>query len=260
MDNIEDLLHRRSDLSTFLVHLTRDFGGELAHSNLLSMMKSQSIQARTVYGIMKRASEQDNDLAQSQRCVCLTETPLEHVWMMCRQMVGRQVQLAPYGLAFSKPWARAVGVNPVWYLDQTPGHNWLTQPLDELREQALGGRAFTLNPDGSTVNLAAHQSQIARIAPLLEQMGPTSEGRKEFWWEREWRKVGDLIYNWRSVVAIFAPEAEHTDVQTDLEDHANQAFPGTRVPPLLDADWGLERMIARLAGVPDNEAGPLPPV
>jgi hypothetical protein len=53
-----------------------------------------------------------------------------------------------YGLAFAKPWARAVGANPVWYIDTLrTGHrgwDWLNIPLMNLVKQALseGGKSY----------------------------------------------------------------------------------------------------------------------
>jgi len=111
--------------------------------------------------------------------------------MMCSQINNRRIQFNGYGIAFTKTFARRRGANPVWYLDITPGHDWLTGPIQELRDQAV--QAAT--PPGGAVEaelLAA--APILRLTPFIEQMGPTRDGgHKEFWWEREWRRVGDLV-------------------------------------------------------------------
>jgi hypothetical protein len=94
------------------------------------------------------------------------------------------------------------GPNPVWYLDITPGHDRLTGPIQELRDQAV--QAAT--PPGGAVEaelLAA--APILRLTPFIEQMRPTRDGHKEFWWQREWRRVGDLVVAPHDIVVVFVP-------------------------------------------------------
>lgn len=268
-EEVADLLHRRSELSTFLVHYTRALSdGSTAKNNLISILTSHTIEARSVYGIMKDRAQGDPALAETQRCVCFTETPLEHAWMMCRPIRGRAHNFGPYGIAFTKAWARREGANPIWYIDQTKeyGHDWLTHELDSLRDVAIAGHSYAFRDYGEGVKLykvSLPESPIARIAPFIEQMMPqTSWGTpKEFWWEREWRHVGSLIFPWSRVVAAFAPEGEHDEIEMALrvyEKERSGGFPEDPPPKLLDPKWGLERMIARLAGVPDRDAGPFP--
>lgn len=259
-DDVEDLLHRRSDLSTFLVHYTRSYDGYEAIENLISMLKTRTIEARSVYGIMKNLAENEEKLAESQRCICFTETPLEHAWMMCRPIRNRQHNFAPYAIAFTKAWGRRNGANPVWYLDQTKGHNWITA-LDDLRDLAALWEhrvALEETPSGKRpVNVELQETPIAKIAPFIEQMMPETKWGtpKEFWWEREWRKVRSLTFPWSVVVAVLAPEKDHPYIEAALTPHKG---PDGDVPRLLDPNWGLERMIAKLAGVPDKDAGPFP--
>jgi hypothetical protein len=71
-----------------LVHLTAQVSD--AAMNLLSILNSQTIEARNPYGLLRdhaRDTREENPaLYDSQRVVCLTETPLEHVWMMCEDI------------------------------------------------------------------------------------------------------------------------------------------------------------------------------
>jgi hypothetical protein len=256
-EDIADLLHRRSDLSTFLVHLTR------SRDSLLSILLEHKLEARNAWGMLKEKASANQAFQASQRCICLTETPLEHTWMMCKDIEGRGATFSPYGLAFSKVWARREGANPVWYVDITPGHDWLMRPLNDLAEVAEYGQAVEIDKDATGRPLRPVQasalpfeaSQIARIAPFIEQMG-TGEGyRKEFWWEREWRKVGTLWFRWKNVVAAFVPEDDH---ETFTEDLKARREGSQELPPLLDPRWGLERMIAALRGLPPGDVGPLP--
>jgi hypothetical protein len=258
---IAELLHRRSDLSTFLVHLTRTIDAANPRSNLLSILAHQTLEARSVLGMGHALAQQDEAFAQTQRVVCSTETPLEHVWMMCEEIENRALQFAPYGLALTKTWARRKGVNPVWYVDITVGHSWLTRPINELLELAARGRATRWDAEAQDAQpLPAAQSQAARLAPFVEQMGNPSGTRKEFWWEREWRHVGDLFFQWWDIVTVFAPEADHDQFQADLA--AAKAALGHSVNMewlhFLDPRWGLERMIASLARVASGNIGPFP--
>lgn len=251
-NRIEDLLHRRTDLSTFLVHLTRSGERSTGRENLLSILEAKTIQARSVFGMGRNyANDSDREaFAATQKVVCFTETPLEHVWMMCKEIEGRSMSFDGYGLAFTKTWARRVGVNPVWYIDIERGHDWLTVPINRMLSAAVAAA-----DRGET---ALEESDVAKITPFIEQMGPTNDGRrKEFWWEREWRHKGDFRFaTWRKVVCLFAPESDHENLRGDLELFVARP---SKIPPIVDASWGLERMIAAMRGIDEDDAGPLPP-
>jgi hypothetical protein len=98
------------------------------------------------------------------------------------------------------------------------------------------------------------------MGPVGSREQPT---RREFWWEREWRYRGNLSFTWSEVVAVFAPHSRHAEVRTALEEaeaeRASEAeVEADELPAILDPRWGLERMIAALANVADEYAGPLP--
>jgi hypothetical protein len=273
---IDSLLHRRPDLSTFLVHLTAQTGDAETHlANLLSILSNRTIEARNPYGLLHNHARDNRvkkpALYQSQLVVCLTETPLEHVWMMCEDIADRGHPLAPFGIAFSKPWARDVGANPVWYIDVLrTGHrgaDWLNKALANIAKQTVrvGGERyadpFNLGDGAEPTDdqLPLEQSPIAEVAPFIETMGPVGPvgqvRRREFWWEREWRYRGNLEFTWSDVVAVFAPQNLHAILQAEAEAKRAEA---EEPPAILDPRWGLERMIAALARVPDKYAGPLP--
>lgn len=237
--NIETLLHRRPDLSTFLVHFTRDKNGKTAHQNLVSILTDSRLKAGAKLG---KAKDED---VEGQEVVCFTETPLEHSWALVEDIQGRQANLEPYGVVFTKIWAREREVNPVWYIDATVGHDWLTKDVDALIEHAME------NDKGT---------EIFRLTPFFEIMGTWRDNQKEFWWEREWRKVGDLSFSWHDLVAVLAPEDEHKQLRTALESEAKKQGVVSEVSVLnfLDPRWGLERMIGSLAGIQNRYIGPFP--
>jgi hypothetical protein len=67
MATIEELLHRRTDLSTFLVHFTRSYNRRSARNNLVSILRDRRIEARSVYGMAGRLVERFPALADDQR-------------------------------------------------------------------------------------------------------------------------------------------------------------------------------------------------
>jgi hypothetical protein len=246
---IEDLLQRRTDLSTFLVHLTR---GGTARDNLMAMAEHLRIEARNPYG---PAASLESHLAAtaSQKVVCFTETPLEHTWIMLENIARREAQFEPYGFAITKATARKTGCNPVWYTDITVrARTWPSTTVNTMIGSAIR-RART--GSGAIDSVALAKESIFQITPYFEQMGPISNGRrKEFWWEREWRHIGGYQLSIPRIVAVLAPAAVHDDLCDELT--AIDEDWGTR--PLIDPRWGLERMIAALAGVSAGDSTPFP--
>jgi len=70
--------------------------------------------------------------------------------------------------------------------------------------------------------------------------GDGQQYQKEFWWEREWRCRGDFRLPER--VLIICPEADITNFEGIVECKVGVSA------AFIDPDWGLEQIIARLAG------------
>jgi Putative abortive phage resistance protein AbiGi, antitoxin len=234
--DIRQLLNRRSDLSTFLVHLTRRYKKYDPRENLESIIESGVIEARSDFGHLKRRIERGEVSDEDQQAVCFTETPLEFAYVMVEKIEGRLFRFSPYGIAITKRIARCRGVNPLWYVDMTQGHDWLTQELDELAE------LYLRDPE--------RMSALKRIFPFVEHMdsgerlkdgGPY---RKEFWWEREWRHVGN--FKLPKTLILLCPEDEIDDFRKIME---RKRFKGQCIDPC----WSLEKIIARLAGFDSDE-------
>jgi hypothetical protein len=241
---IEDVLARRSDLSTFVVHLTRDSYGISARDRLKTILRNRTLVASTPFGQATKKLQDVGRPTDSQRCVCFTETPLEHVSLLTHEIDGRQCRFAPYGIAFTKKQARREGVNPIWYLDITPGHDWLTGPVDALIDSAIAaGGDFDVQP-------------ISKLAPLMDQMGSGARAadgvgyRKEFWWEREWRHVGDLSMPDSFLVLCPADEiVAFREIVDGLDVRLHVGY--------FDPRWSLEQIIASLAGFRTDDVGPM---
>jgi hypothetical protein len=183
----------------------------------------------------KLSQKEHDDAVRTQRVVCFTEAPLEQAWSFVCPIAGRRQQLEPYGLAFTKAKARERRVNPIWYIDMTPGHHWLMNDVWSLVEQA--------SQPGSTFQ----NDPMAMIAPFVEGMGTwEGKGRKEFWWEREWRHLGDFHFLLDDIAVVLCPEQQMDDFACHTKCDSG------RIVPRIDPTWGLERIIAVLAGVPTS--------
>ena len=233
--DIRQLLARRSDLSTFLIHLTREYNGAAAKDNLKAILNERVIEARNPYSSamkhLEKLKQLDDANVNTQKVVCFTETPLEHVHLLAGEIQGRRNKFEPYGIAITKRTARIKGVNPVWYLDITPNHDWLTGPLDRLIDKQIQSGGFST-------------SDIAKLAPFIEQMGSGSGYFKEYWWEREWRHRGHFALDMPKFI-IICPEGEFDAVIPQWAKDMKM--------PTIDSEWSLEQIIGRLAGfLPEN--------
>lgn len=232
--DIKEIIARRGDLSTFIVHLTRTFDEQDGKGNLKKIISDKVIVAKNSYGCaVKKIEERNLNVNQfpSQRVVSFTETPLEYINLLLSNIDGREINFESYGLALTKVSARKRGGNPVWYVDITPGHTWLTEPINILIGQLLDKGEF-------------EGSNFSKLTPFIEQMGSHKEKneikyRKEFWWEREWRHVGDFCLP-PNFIGL-CPENEIGEFEALARDNAFKAR-------FIDPKWGLEKIIAHLAG------------
>jgi hypothetical protein len=229
---IGDLLNRRGDLSTFLVHLTK---GDDPKAALLSILNDQRIKAVSPMGWAKmEATSLGPDAEKTQKVACFSETPLDQIHTMCADIARRQVKLKPFGLAFTKMVARRNGANPVWYFNLTAGYySPIATALSALRTEACADEATFVAHPGSS------------IFPYFEWMGTGSGGAQhEFWWEREWRRVGDFYFADEQIALVLAPEEHHREFDARI--------PGK----CIDPRWSLERMIAKLVGLRRSDVTP----
>lgn len=251
---IEEVLNRRTDLSTFVVHLTGDHGaGGSAKERLLSIIAQYQLRAGTEpRGWARTLKHPDGspvltaEQRETQRVVSFSETPLEHIYAMFANIANRNVDLRPYGLAITKMVARKVGINPVWYVDMSEGHPWLIRDaLNDLVTRSCHEGWFT---------------DVASLFPFIEAMQTRRDHRgrliqAEFWWEREWRYVGDLLLFpiWNKIIWL-CPEAEIPEIEARVRAAYNGPAAGD--PHCIDPNWSLERIIGRLAGLGDEDMTP----
>ncbi len=160
-----------------------------------------------------------------------------------RGVFQQPVKFEPYGIAITRRQGRLCGVNPVWYLDMTPGHDWLTNPMNALIDAAIQTGNFGLR-------------SVAKLAPFIEQMGAGVRDadeqpyRKEFWWEREWRHSGH--FRLPNTFIVLCPNEDRREIERVLERE------GAFAPNVsfVDPAWSLEMIIGSLAGFSVNELRP----
>lgn len=189
--NIEDILQFRSDLSPFLIHLTRsrvegDFFQErtVSATKILEKIiaerklewKDDGFLSAAKYGI----SERDYNSVDKKffGATCFTETPLNEVHCLL-DIPGRQVNLDPFGLVFLKKKLTPKGVAPAIYLNNTKGD----------KDQIV--RALCALIKSNAVVAKEVLPLITFFGKKLIRPGEAEEstpvGEMDFYWEREWR-------------------------------------------------------------------------
>jgi hypothetical protein len=140
----------------------------------------------------------------------------------------------------------------VWYVHVHHRWNrageWLIRPVWDM----IGDAVRRLNGGEITADQAA-DLPIFKLTPFIETMGRIRrEGRRrEFWWEREWRHVGDFQFS-RVIgqAVVLAPASDHAALRAAIQ----SSWPGNM--RLVDVTWSDDQIDGVLVGL-DN--GPFPP-
>lgn len=181
--NIKDIMNFRTDISPFLVHLTKNIGGPNARENLKSILNAGEIRAsHTQISDVKFGGDNRNlpspASTNALEAVCFTETPLDQIHCLLN-IEGRAVNLTRYGLLFLKGKCIEKGVNPVIYINNFGERN--NETFYEL---------FKL------IDKPEYQNVVKNLLPLVAVFSrrvrpPNSSnwtpGDIDFTWEREWR-------------------------------------------------------------------------
>lgn len=206
----DDVLALRGDLSPYLIHLTRSGSCLLkadaftdlpmdrilrldARDSLINIINDRRLKARQAFGyfnykvnVRRPNGTYTNPNSQIQRswlrAVCFTETPVDHVHIQCKKILGRSLQFEPYGLAFFESCVRPQ-VNPVFYFDSS--------------NTSLRGTFDGLAQDTNAENFKS-------FLPLVETFGKpifrtNLADNIDFRWEREWRVPGDFNFQFSDV-------------------------------------------------------------
>lgn len=206
MRNIKDVLLFRTDISPFLVHLTRDrTGGLTAADTFRSILTANTLHcgsdalsdARFGINTTRMSNDEKRELFGA---ICFTETPLNEIHCFL-EIDNRSVQLGQYGLVFLKSKLQSKGVSPVLYINnESSNKDQVFQALCSLIQN--------------------HRDEAKQILPLLSVFGKkiTPPGARnqqiddvDFLWEREWRYpsvLGDLTFATNDVFVGLCPDDE----------------------------------------------------
>ncbi|WP_158171050.1 hypothetical protein [Rhodococcus sp. JT-3] len=233
---IDDLLHRRSDLGGFIHHFTRGTPAQ-CEVTLLNILRGMTLVAANAWGVARDLDGATLSTSVTQRTVCFTDMPIEHSWMMVRQIAGRSWNFQPYGVVFTKAFARVKGCHPIWYVDAVGPPPSMSTAVGRLVE------AYRTGITNDPANYQLENLDILRLTPFMEWR----HAGQDFVWEREWRHRGNFNFDApRNVVAVYAPENQHLRLRGQIAGLSPDW--AARTIPILDPKWGSDRILQALSG------------
>lgn len=229
----------RSDISKFLVHLTRNTRGVNAEDNLVNILKSKKIEARNHHCLFSpkiKKMDITDRLRNSFKTVCFTETPLNQIYKLAAEDFPRRIKLKPHGLVFWRDEMLKSGANPAIYLnaDGTSLREYLISEFDRHFEDVRAMLNLKENED--------YHKEIVHYYSLVNLIS----GRHDFSWEREWRHSGDFKFRYSDVVAIVTENPN--EFIEKCEDKLSKAqINYVKRIPIISADWSYEDVVEEMA-------------
>ena len=212
----------RNDLSRFVVHLTRDDTGDFddgqsARENFEDIAGDRKILALRPHCLHKDKipEEHRNRFA----VCCFMEVPLPELHLMTRPIWGRRVQYSDYGFAFSREFLVAKGAQPAIYVNSYGGNLHAKEAANEIYE------------------IAAERGFCGKLSRLLPYLNAMHEGY-DFAWEREWRVVGNLEFEFQDIACAILPE--------EGEDELKRQYMEGGVP-VISPGWTAERIVVEFS-------------
>ena len=195
------MIDKRSDLSRYLVHLTRDYNKESALDNLINILQTKTIEARNYHCLFSpklRNMDLSDVLKNYFKTVCFTETPLNQIKNLVQDIPNRNINLKPYGIVFWRDQLLEKGANSAIYLNAkgTDLRNYLIQQFDDQFENIKTLRKLKTVDD--------YYHEIIQYFSLINVIND----KYDFSWEREWRYHGNFRFNYRNMVAIVCKNPE----------------------------------------------------
>ncbi len=229
----------RDDLSRFLVHLSRKYEGDSARKNLISILKSRRIEARNSHCLFQPKIQNigfSSKLKKQFNTVCFTETPLNQLRHLVREIPGRQIQLRPYGLVFWKQDLLKNGANPAVYINAQTGslRGFLLHEFNRHFENLTQYRSFR-KKYGAEADSIIHYYSLVNIISR----------RIDFSWEREWRFKGHLDFHFNQLVAIILPDPDKHRSKF-LHDLSSTRRRTIEKIPLISPEWSYEQLVEEL--------------
>lgn len=214
----------RSDLSRFVIHLTRDDtndfeDGASAADNFSAIVSDRTIRAYRPHCL--HAKRIPKRYKRRFSVCCFTEVPLSELHLLTRRISERLIELSEYGLVFSREFLVSKGAQPALYINSYGGNSWLREAADKVCDIAED-RDF-------------QRGKLWRLLPYLNAM----HERYDFTWEREWRVRGDLKFTPKDIVCVILPE--------NNEEEWKYKFLQRGVP-VISPGWSTERIVSELSG------------
>jgi hypothetical protein len=229
----------REDISRFVVHLTRDHQDSSAEENLLSIIRSQKIEARNAHCLFQHkfgAFQFSKTLRSKFNSVCLTEVPFAQLQHLAAPIVGRKIKLQPYGAVFRKADMLLKGASPAIYINAkgTSVRDYLLGQFEAHFQTRSQYRKFK-------ADFAKDADAIINYYSLINVI---SDGH-DFSWEREWRVMDDLRFDLMELYAIIVPDPDAFMKRCEKE------FPSKSgdlaLIPMVSPAWNVERIIEELS-------------
>lgn len=201
-----------TDMSDFVVHFAKDYGGRSGYENMLSILSKRRIEARNPFGI---ARDKAPDIG-SQNVACFSEVPLHRLSRLAKAR-------SDYGIVFRKDIVIHRKANPILYAYKD--HS----VLSALKKLMSAAKHDAANP-------------VWMITPFIDAPGDYGKSKYFFEWEREWRKVGHYKFTTDEVEFLVIPE--------DLHEVARGFFKAAKAEnrgpsyecPFIDPYWSLKKI------------------
>jgi hypothetical protein len=216
---MKSVAHNKSewhDMSNYVVHFTKNYGGTDAYHNMLEILGGRELKAVNPFGIGRFKAP----VAESQRCACFSEVPAH---LLSRVADKR----SDYGIGFSKSFAVANGANPILYAYKDG------ELIHQFHHLMLASANDPVAP-------------VWKIAPFIDAPGEYGPSDYFFEWEREWRKVGNLTFTEVDAAFLIIPEPLHGKARSFFEDARLQNTGPCYDCPYIDAHWSLNKVKAAL--------------
>ena len=217
--DIDRVRWRRSDLSFFLVHLTKG-EGNVAKRNLTEILTPDEGGVCELKGNPQGLFTKVGVVDQSQlKAVSFTEAPLDQIKHFAQPIKGDPTRkYSEYGLVFDQQYIRQMGGNPCFYVNTYQGIDLKNAVLDLVDCQGFEKRSYS------------------DLLPFFNIFGPSSSGRpSDFYWEREWRVPGHLFFQHEDVFVGLCKSNEVEEFSASFED-----------VPFICPDWNYDRILREL--------------
>ena len=215
-----------TDMSDYVVHFTRDEsarGG--GYDPWIGILRDGELRpGPSPFGAAKNIEE----LLEHNRCVCFSEIPLD----MLDRLVSRRSE---YGIGFHKDYIVRKGGAPLWYLDRAGP-----------QAQHIGDEIQRRIDDGIDLD-----DPFWKITPFVDRPGFYGSSSYRFEWEREWRVIGQLVFEPSDVAFLFLPEGEHEKALQFFVDARIEHTGPDYLVPYIDAGWDMPKIQDALKNLPE---------